>query len=64
MGIRGRTFGGCGVAVIGAVGALATAGPAFAFAPLPPGGQVNADPATGINPALNVSFSTGPATCS
>jgi hypothetical protein len=55
MGIRRRTFGGFGVAVIGAVGALASAGPAFAFQPLPPGGQVNADPAAGINPALSVS---------
>jgi hypothetical protein len=54
MGIRRRTFGGFGVAVIGAVGALASAGPAFAFQPLPPGGQVNADPAAGINPALSV----------
>jgi hypothetical protein len=55
MGIRGRTFGGFGVAVIGVVGALATASPAFAFQPLPPGGQVNADPAAGINPTLSVS---------
>ena len=47
MGIRRRTLGGFGVAVIGAVGALASAGPAFAFQPLPPGGQVNADPADG-----------------
>jgi hypothetical protein len=55
MGIRRCTLGGFGVAVIGAVGALASAGPAFAFAPLPPGGQVNADPAAGINPTLSVS---------
>jgi hypothetical protein len=58
MGIRGRTFGQVGVAVIGAVAALACAAPAFAFAPLPPGGQVNDDSAAGINPALSVS---GPA---
>jgi hypothetical protein len=54
MGIRGRTFGGVGFAVIGAVAALVGASPALAFAPLPPGGQVNDDPAAGINPAQSV----------
>jgi hypothetical protein len=54
MGIRGRTFGGIGFAVIGAVAALVGASPALAFVPLPPGGQVNNDPAAGINPALSV----------
>ncbi|HEY3729578.1 MAG TPA: hypothetical protein VGL51_20590 [Solirubrobacteraceae bacterium] len=34
---------------------LAGAGAAWAFAPLPPGAQVNDDPGAGINPALNVS---------
>ncbi len=37
------------------VGALAGAGAALAFQGLPPGGQVNDDPAAGINPALSVS---------
>ena len=54
MGIRGRTFGGVGFAVIAAVAALVGASPALAFAPLPPGGQVNDDPGAGINPALSV----------
>ena len=54
MGIRGRTFGGVGLAVIGAVAALVGASPALAFAPLPPGGQVNDDVAAGINPGLSV----------
>jgi hypothetical protein len=54
MGIRGRTFGGVGFAVIAAVAALVGASPAVAFAPLPPGGQVNDDLAAGINPGLSV----------
>ena len=37
------------------VAALAAAGSAAAFQALPPGGQVNDDPAAGINPALSVS---------
>jgi hypothetical protein len=54
MGIRGRTFGGVGFAVIAAVAALVGASPAVAFAPLPPGGQVNDDLTAGINPGLSV----------
>ncbi len=54
MGIRRRTFGQVGAAVIGAVTALVGAGPALAFVPLPPGGQVNDDLAAGINRALSV----------
>ncbi len=55
MGIQKCVGRRAGIAVAGAVVALATAAPAFAFAPLPPGGQVNSDPAAGIDPALNVS---------
>jgi hypothetical protein len=54
MGIRRRAFGQAGVAVIGAMAALVGAGPALAFAPLPPGGQVNDDLAAGINRTLSV----------
>jgi hypothetical protein len=54
MGIRGRTFGGVGFAVIAAVAALVGASPAVAFVPLPPGGQVNDDLGAGINPTLSV----------
>jgi hypothetical protein len=43
------------VAVIGAVAVLVGAGPAIAFAPLPPGGQVNDDLAAGIDRTLSVS---------
>jgi hypothetical protein len=35
--------------------ALSGVAPAWALQPLPPGGQVNADPAAGIDPSLNVS---------
>src|SRR5450631_4202801 len=55
MGNRGRYWGRGGIALAGAVAALAAAGPASAFQPLPPDGQVNDDPAAGINPALSVS---------
>jgi hypothetical protein len=43
------------IALVVTVAALAAAGSAAAFQALPPGGQVNADPAAGINPALSVS---------
>ncbi len=43
------------VALAATVVALATAGSAAAFQALPPGSQVNDDPAAGINSALNVS---------
>jgi hypothetical protein len=43
------------VAVVVATAALAAAGSAAAFGPLPPGGQVNDDPAAGINGHLSVS---------
>jgi hypothetical protein len=53
MGIRRRAFGQA-VAVAGTVAALVSAGPALAFAPLPPGGQVNDDLAAGIDRTLSV----------
>lgn len=43
------------IAIAGTVVALAAAGSAEAFQALPPGGQVNDDPAAGINKALGVS---------
>jgi hypothetical protein len=43
------------IALVVTVVALATAGSAAAFQALPPGAQVNNDPAAGINPALSVS---------
>jgi hypothetical protein len=55
MGIQRRSFGRAGIAVAGAVVALASASPALAFAPLPPGGQVNDDLAAGIDRTLSVS---------
>ena len=55
MGIRRRAFGRAGLAVIGAATVLASAGSANAFAPLPPGGQVNDDLAAGIDRTLGVS---------
>ena len=55
MGIQGRRFRRSRIAVAGTVVALATAGSAFALQGLPPGAQVNNDPAAGINPALSVS---------
>jgi hypothetical protein len=54
MGIRGRTLGRSGIAVVGTVAVLASAGAASALQGLPAGGQVNNDPAAGINPALSV----------
>ena len=54
MGTYTRTRRGC-VALAGVVVALAAAGSASAFQPLPPGGQVNDDAAAGINKALGVS---------
>src|SRR5262245_47659286 len=42
------------IALAGAVVALASAGTAWGFQALPPGGQVNDDPAAGINPAISV----------
>jgi len=44
-----------GLGLLVAVVLLAGAGSALAFAPLPPGAQVNDDPAAGINPSLGVS---------
>jgi hypothetical protein len=55
MGIQRRGLRRSRIAAAGAVVALASAGSAFAFQGLPPGQQVNNDPAAGINPALNVS---------
>ena len=43
------------IALVVTVAALAAAGSAAAFQALPPGGQVNDDPAAGINPAVSVS---------
>jgi hypothetical protein len=55
MGIQRRRLGRPTVALAGAVAVLASAGSAFALQGLPPGQQVNNDPAAGINPALSVS---------
>ncbi len=55
MGIQGQRFRRSRIAVAGTVVALASAGSAFALQGLPPGVQVNNDPAAGINPALSVS---------
>lgn len=41
--------------VLGVAALMAMAGSALAFVPLPPGAQVNDDPAAGINPNLSVS---------
>jgi hypothetical protein len=54
MGIQGRRLGRSRIALAGTVAVLASAGSAFALQGLPPGGQVNNDPAAGINPALSV----------
>jgi hypothetical protein len=54
MGIEGRKLGRRGVVVAAVVVVLAAAGTASAFQALPPGGQVNDDVASGINPALSV----------
>ncbi len=55
MGIQGRRFRRSHIALAGTVAVLASAGSAFALQGLPPGVQVNNDPAAGINPALSVS---------
>ena len=55
MGIQRRAAVRAGIAVATAAIALGSAGPASAFQPLPPGAQVNDDPAAGINPASSVS---------
>jgi hypothetical protein len=54
MGIQRRRFRRSGIALAGTVAVLASAGSAVALQGLPPGGQVNNDPAAGINPALSV----------
>ena len=54
MGIQGIFARRLGVALVGTVMAAAAAAPAHAFVPLPAGGQVNDDLASGINPALSV----------
>jgi hypothetical protein len=54
MGIHRRRARRSQIAVAGTVAVLASAGSAFALQGLPPGGQVNNDPAAGINPALSV----------
>jgi hypothetical protein len=54
VGIQRRKLARRGVAVAGTVAVLAAAGTASAFQGLPPGGQVNDDIASGINPALSV----------
>jgi hypothetical protein len=55
MVIHRRRLGRSCVAIAGTVAILAGAGSAFALQGLPPGGQVNDDPAAGIDPALGVS---------
>ena len=54
MGIQRRRFTRSRIAVAGTVAVLASAGSAFALQGLPPGGQVNSDPAAGIDPAQSV----------
>jgi hypothetical protein len=54
MGRKRRTARKIPVAVTGAIIALAAAGSASAFQALPPGAQVNDDPAAGIDPTLSV----------
>jgi hypothetical protein len=56
MGIHRRRLGRSQIALAGTVAVLASAGSAFALQGLPPGVQVNNDPAAGINPALSVGF--------
>ncbi len=55
MGIQRRRLRRSQIAAAGAVAILASAGSAFALQGLPPGAQVNDDPAAGIDPALGVS---------
>ncbi|MFZ0043639.1 MAG: hypothetical protein WAK93_20185 [Solirubrobacteraceae bacterium] len=54
MGIQRRVFRRVAFTVAGGLAALATAGPASAFQPLPAAGRVNDDVAAGIDPALSV----------
>jgi hypothetical protein len=54
MGIQRRRLGRSRIALAGTVAVLASAGSAFALQGLPSGGQVNNDPAAGINPAQSV----------
>jgi hypothetical protein len=54
MGIQRRRLRRSKIAVAGTVAVLASAGSAFALQGLPPGGQVNDDVNSGINPALSV----------
>src|SRR5215831_19177066 len=49
-----RSRGRLRVALAGAIIALASTGTAWAFQALPPGSQVNDDPAAGINPGISV----------
>ena len=56
MGIQRRRLGRSRIALAGTVAVLASAGSAFALQGLPPGGQVNNDPAAGIDPAQGVAF--------
>ncbi len=55
MGIHRRRLRRSKIAVAGTVAVLASAGSAFALQGLPPGGQVNNDPAAGISPTQAVS---------
>ena len=55
MGMHTRNSRRARIALAGTVVALAAAAPAAAFQALPPGGQVNDDPAAGINKAVSVS---------
>jgi hypothetical protein len=54
MGIQRRRLGRSKIALAGTVAVLASAGSALALQGLPPGGQVNSDPAAGIDPAQSV----------
>src|ERR1700753_3679788 len=55
MGIQRRRLGRSRIALAGTIAVLASAGSAYALQGLPPGGQVNNDPAAGIAPAQSVS---------
>ena len=55
MGIHRRRLGRSRIALAGTIAVLASAGSAYALQGLPPGGQVNNDPAAGIAPAQSVS---------
>lgn len=54
MGIQRRRLGRSRIALAATAAVLASAGSAFALQGLPPGGQVNSDPAAGIDPAQSV----------